>query len=205
MPQIVTITYVNDSDNTTSDFLVFSRSVSPSLSAEAAAWKVIRHIGPGDSHVFQYTVDSQLRVVWDGGSSFSNVVDSMPGQGWEFTTVGNDYQLVADSQVKILPVQIGVLNAVPEAVTVQLLKDGGVWASLPDVTSGQQADFEFEPRIFVGFGQAAQTTEAVDFAVMSSYWTEISLLGLSSLTIAATGTAATRYAFLVRDIEEARS
>lgn len=200
MTHNVTITYVNESDNTTSDFLIFSHPVLPCVSAALAVWQVIEHIGPGDSHRFRYTVESQLRVVWDDGESVSNAVKSMPGQGWQFTTIGNDYQLVADSHLKILPVQIGVLNAVPDTVTVQLLKDGHVWASMSGVTNGAQADFEFLPRIWVGFGQRPVTTALIDFAVMSDAWTEVDLFGLSSLTIAAQGNAAIGYQFVLRDI-----
>ena len=200
MAHNVTITYVNESDNTTSDLLVFSQPVLPNVNAAAAAWQVIEHIGPGDSHRFRYTVESQLRVVWDDGESVSNAVKTMPGQGWQFTTVGNDYELVADSHLKILPVQIGVLNAVADTVTVQLLKDGHVWASMPGVTNGAQADFEFLPRIWVGFGQRPITTTFVDFAVMSDAWTEVDLFGLKSLAIAAQGNAAIGYQFVLRDV-----
>lgn len=35
---------------------------------------------------------------------------------------------------------------------------------------------------------------------MSDAWTEVDLLGMSSLTIAATGTAASGYQFVLRDI-----
>lgn len=200
MPEIVTITYENESDDFTSDFLVFSHYVSQSVHAESKAWQVIQHIGPGDSHVFRYTVASQLRCVWDDGESVSNLVDSWPGQGWQFTTIGNDYQLVSDANVKIDPAQIGVLNSVPDTVTVQLLKDGGVWASQASVANGQLAAFEFQPTIYVGFGRAPVTSLYVDAAVMSAAWTEVSLFSLSSLTIVAKGTAATGYEFIVRDI-----
>lgn len=200
MAHNVTITYVNESDNTISDLLVFSQPVLPGVSAALAAWQVIEHIGTGDSHRFRYTVESQLRVVWDDGESVSNAVNSMPGQGWQFTTIGNDYQLVADAHLKILPVQIGVLNAVSDTVTVQLLKDGHVWASLPGVTNDALADFEFVPRIWVGFGQRPVTTPFIDFAVMSDAWTEVDLFGLKSLTIAAQGNAAIGYQFVLRDV-----
>jgi hypothetical protein len=202
MPQITTITYTNESDNTDSTFLAYSRPPVASIDAAASAWQVIEHIGPGGSHVFRYTVASQLQVLWNGGASTSNRVDAMPGDGFQFTTIGNAYELVRDPNLQVPPNQIAALDSLAEPIVVQLLKDDHVWAASPPITRGMQVQFEFEPRIFVGFGMRPRTAPALEFAVMSSDWTEISLLGIASLTIAATGDAASGYQFIVRDVVE---
>lgn len=202
MPQITTITYTNESDNNYSAFLAFSYPPVASIDAAASAWQMIEHIGPGGSHVFRYTVASQLQVVWNDGASTSNRVDAMPGDGFQFTTVGNAYQLVSDSNLDVPPNQIATMDSLAETIVVQLLKDDHVWVSSPPLTRGMQVQFDFEPRIFVGFGMPARTAPNLEFAVLSSDWTEISLLGIASLTIAAKGDAASGYQFIVRDVVE---
>ena len=202
MPQITTITYTNESDNNYSAFLAFSRPPVASIDAAESAWQVIEHIGPGGSHVFRYTVASQLQVVWNDGASTSNRVDAMPGDGFQFTTVGNAYQLVSDPNLQVPPDQIAVMESLSETVVVQLLKDDHVWVSSPPITRGMQVQFEFRPQIYVGFGMRPQTAPNLELAVMSSDWFEVNLFGIASLTIAATGDAASGYQFIVRDVVE---
>jgi hypothetical protein len=200
MPNDIALQYQNQSDNTNSDVLVFTRNTIANLNAlPPTAWQVIEHVGRNGFHNFTYTVNTQVEVTWDGGSSGILPSDVMEGGIYALNLVETDFQFQQTGVT--LPNEIDVANNIqtPGGIGVTLYKDGRALMTQPGVAFGQQAEFGLHPTIYVGLVSNVQESDTLTTAVMSQTFTPIVLENLTSCTFGLFGNLQAGYYFQVID------
>lgn len=202
MGNTVALQYQNLSDNTSSDILVYMQNTKADLTAlPPMAWQVIKHIGYRGFHNFAYTVDTQVKVTWDGDAGGILPTEVLEGGQYAVNLVDTDYEF---QQVGVtLPNEIDVTNNIhtPNGIAVTLLKDGRAIMTQPGVAYGEQAEFGLHPKIYVSLVSNVQEGDTLTTAVMSQQFTPISLEGLKSCTFALYGDRQDGYYFSVINVQ----
>ncbi len=165
-----------------SKVVIFQKQVNPDYNEDTIAWKVIEYCGQGDHHPFQYDNDVQISA----SDSYGNNTPRLDA------SAGQLFQLVETSSGHMLSYQgpgsnkdeVQVLNALAVgAISVNCYRSGKLLALKLNVVPGEEAVFEFLPRIFIGVLSEVTEGEVMNSAVVTQVDTELSLLGIKSADI----------------------
>lgn len=183
----IKLNFINKSNDNNSNVVIFQQNVAESSEELAVAWKVIQNCGRPDNHPFQYPMDLQISV----SDSYGNYTPRLPaynGQVFEVIKSASGDILQLLTNVSTSPSQFQVRNRLNiGAVNVNCYRDGKLLAVKTNLTPGQQAVFEFEPRIYIGVISQIKEGDVMNSAIISQVNTEISLFGITSADIVMTG------------------
>jgi len=182
----VELNFINDSNDMNDSSVVIFQKNAAADEETAIAWTLIQNCGQGSNHPFTYPQASTIGY-GDSYGNFTPQVDALPGQQFSavFTVSGDEIQATGISN---LPNQIELYNALPKgAIDARVFKSGRLFATKTGLAPGQTAVFEFKPTLWIGVVSEIVQGQAMNAAVVSSVYTEISLLGIASADIVMTG------------------
>lgn len=174
----------NDANN--SQFVIFQKNVSSNFDELAVAWKVIKYCGQGDYHPFVFP----MTMAVGANDCYGNYTPEITAQN------GNMYHVVRNQSGDVLEYtgpgssakEVQLRNDLPQgAIDCNIYKDSRLLATKTGVAPGQKAVFEFKPTIWIGAVSEVVEGNVMNSAIMSDINTEISLLGIASADIVATG------------------
>jgi hypothetical protein len=194
----------NDSSN--SMYVIFQKNVATSFEEVAVAWKVVKNLGIGDYHPFQYTYGLQVSA-GDSNGNFTPNMSAENGLMYQLVPNSSGHQLV-QSGVAAGPNEIDLLNNLNRgAIDANCYRSGKLVATKTSLAPRQKAVFEFKPYIYIGVASQVEEGEIMNSAVISNINTEISLLGIVSADIVITGggpgTQSTEFKFTLQNVKYA--
>ncbi|HHJ14837.1 MAG TPA: hypothetical protein ENJ79_10805 [Gammaproteobacteria bacterium] len=178
------INKTNDANN--SQFVIFQKNVATSFDELAVAWKVIQYCGQGDYHPFVFPMSMEVGA----SDCYNNYMPEIPAEN------GNMYCVeLTSSGHRLLPCgsgtsakEVQVRNDLQRgSVNANIYKDGRLLATKTGIAPQQKAVFEFKPTIWIGAVSQVVEGTVMNSAIISDVNTEISLLGIASADIVATG------------------
>lgn len=178
------INLTNDANN--SKFVIFQKNVATDYDELAVAWRVIQNCGQGDYHPFVFPMSMEVGA----SDSWGNY---MPEQAAEN---GDMFQVVKDTSGDVLqlasekgaPKEVQLRNDLNKgAINASIYKDKKLLATKTNIAPSQKAVFQFKPTIWIGAVSQVEEGEVMNSAIISDVNTEISLLGIASADLVATG------------------
>jgi hypothetical protein len=182
--------------------LVFMQPATSDLAANATAWQVIQNIGYNCWHKFTYTVDTEIRVEWDKGTSGTLPLKTSNGKNYALKNTPGGFSLQENGS-NDTSCEFDVINkvAILGGISVFALKDGQPIAVKHEVGLNEKAQFVFHPKLYIGLSSEYKVGALVSSDTMSEGFTEISLEGRESVTLLLRGNDAVGYTFDVCDEE----
>ncbi len=193
----IEILYVDKSnDESNATVLVFAKPTELNPSSESTAWQVIENIGYNSWHKFFYTSSTQVQALWDNDRSGTFPIEAVLGKNYSLKETDSGFALEEDG-TSISPNQFSVTNKVstPGGISVVALKDGKPFVTEGRVSKGERAEFLFHPHLYFGVISKQKTGDIV-ITVMSEL-KEVSLEGLTNVTVTMKGDAVNGYTFEV--------
>ena len=196
----------NSNDSYNSEILIFQKNIETNWEENCVAWLVIKNLGQGWAHPFNYTEEMSVSAI-DGFGNHSPQKEATYGQ--QFSVVENPAgDALQYSGVAVSPNEVEIRNGQYKgAVDANVYKDGRLLATKTGIAPGQKAVFQFNPTIWIGAVSQIEQGDVLDPAILSLITTEISLSGLSSADIVMTGGGhgpeATPFAFTMQNIVNA--
>ncbi len=185
------LTLVNQSsDANNSTVLIFQQNVTASLGEYAVAWQVIKNLGRGWKHRFEYDFDLDVGAS-DSYGNVSPLLPGIPGQLFSVFSSPSGDQIKEAGSVPNGSTEVWVRNDLGVgAVDACMYRSGKLLATKTGVAPGQAAAFQFNPSIYIGVVSQwdVKPGQILNSAIMSAVNTQISLAGLTgAATIVMTG------------------
>lgn len=178
------INRTNDANN--SEYVVFQKNVATAFDELSVAWKVIKNCGQGDYHPFTFPMTMAVGAS-DCDGNFMPEIRAENGNMYSVVLNPSGHQLVntgAGASTK----EVQLRNDLQQgAINANCYKDGKLLATKTGIAPQQKAVFEFKPTIWIGAVSQVVEGKVMNSAIMSDINTEISLLGIASADIVATG------------------
>ena len=182
--QLRLVNQSNDANN--SSYVIFQKNVATSFEELAVAWKVVKNLGMGDYHPFEYTYGLQVSSK-DSDGNYTPSFKAENGLMYQLQQTPSGHRLVQNGAAAG-PNEIDVLNALSQgAMDANCYRSGKLVAKKTSIAPQQKAVFEFKPTIFIGAVSQIEEGTIMNSAILSSINTEISLLGMTSADIVITG------------------
>ncbi len=145
------LTLVNQSsDGNNSTVLVFQQNVIASLGEYAVAWQVIKNLGRGWSHQFEYEYDLTVGAS-DSYGNVSPLMTATPGQLFSVYRADSGDQIKGNGSVPNQTTEIWVENDLGKgAIDARIYRTGTLLATKTGIAPGQTASFQFNPSIYIG-------------------------------------------------------
>lgn len=178
------INMTNDANN--SEYVFFQKNVATSFDELAVAWKVIKNCGQGDYHPFTFPMTMAVGAN-DCNGNYMPQIAAENGNMYSVVMSSSGHQLVksgAGASAKEVQLRNDLQTG---AISANCYKDGKLLATKTGIAPEQKAVFEFKPTIWVGAVSQVVEGQVMNSAIMSDINTEISLLGIASADIIATG------------------
>lgn len=174
----------NDANN--SSFVILQKNVATSFEELAVAWRVIKNLGPGEYHPFEYTYGLQVSSN-DSDGNYTPSLHAEYGSMFQLQQTPSGHRLV-QTGTAASPNKIEVLNALNRgAIGANCYRSGKLVAKKTSIAPQQKAVFEFKPSIFICAVSQIEEGTIMNSAILSNINTEISLLGITSADIVITG------------------
>lgn len=192
-------------DTNTSEVVLLARNASVQEGEVAVAWQVIKGLGPGDSHLFNFPLTFDVAAE----DSYGNVTPRLVAEnGMAFEMVRTDsgdvLQRVLDGSVS--PNEVEIRNNLPKgAIDAMVYKDGKVFERKTGLAPGMKAVFLFKPVLYIGVAAQVREGATVNSAVLSQVNTRLDLLGIASADIVwsggGTGPDASPFVFNLENVQ----
>lgn len=184
----IQLNLINQSQDTNnSQVLIFSKNVAEDEGEVAVAWRVIKNLGLGDNHPFDYPLQFEVSA-GDSWGNFTPAIQALDGQAYEMIKDNSGNVLRLSQTPSTSPLDVEIRNDLKTGgISANIFRDDKLFATKTNVSPGQKAVFRFRPRIFIGVATQIQESQIVDSATVSQVNTEIDLLGISSADIVMTG------------------
>lgn len=199
------ITFINNSnDANNSQVVIFQQNVARGVSALPVAWQVI-HCMPGATYRFVVPVEGGITAA-DSYGNFTAMQPATAGHRFRVEEQTSGATLV-DAGQGAARGEVHFLNGLKMgAVAASIYKDGKMLAIKTGIAPRQQAEFRFEPTIWVGQVDQVIEGESLDADIADALFTEISLEGVASaalvMTGGGTGANATPLTFTLENVVE---
>ena len=184
----IELNFINRSgDTNNSSVVIFQQNVAEDYDEIAVAWKVIRNCGRLDNHPFLFPLEFQVSAQ-DSYGNYTPLQDAYEGQAYDMTldTSGDVLQLSRTAATS--PYEVEVRNNLKVgAVNACIFKDGALLATKTNMSPGQKATFQFQPRIYIGVVSQVTQGQVMNSAIISQINTELNLFGISRANIVMTG------------------
>ncbi len=178
------VNQTNDANN--SEYVIFQRNVATGFDELAVAWKVIKNCGQGDFHPFVYPMSMQVSAE-DSYGNYTPRLDAQDGQLFSMVRTSSDDILKLAGNGSS-PTEVQVSNDLPQgAINANFFKSGRLLATRTSLAPQQKAAFEFKPTLWIGVASEIDEGQVMNPAILSNIDTELSLEGLASADIVATG------------------
>ncbi len=187
----LSLTLVNQSnDANNSTVLIFQQNTLASLGEYAVAWQVIKNLGRGWGHKFEYEYELAVATA-DSYGNTSPLLPAAPGQLFSVAKDLSGDQITLSGNVPNNTQEIWVRNDLGQGASdACIYRSGVLLAKKTGIVPGQTASFQFNPSIYVGVVSQwnVKKGQILNSAIMSAVNTQISLAGLSgSATITMSG------------------
>lgn len=174
-------------DINNSEYVIFQKNVATS-DPVAVAWKVIKNCGQGDHHPFTFPMTMSIGAS-DSDGNYMPQIPAEYGCLYSVVLTHSGHQLGKTGSGSS-PEEVQVRNDLSQgAINANCYKDGKLLATRTGIAPQQKAVFEFKPTIWIGAVSKVEEGEVMSAAMISEVDTEISLLGVRSADIVATGGA----------------
>ncbi|MCF6282671.1 MAG: hypothetical protein L3J28_10790 [Candidatus Polarisedimenticolaceae bacterium] len=178
------INQTNDANN--SEYVFFQKNVSTDFDELSVAWKVIKNCGQGDYHPFTFPMTMAVSAK-DCDGNYMPDIPAENGNMYCVTLEPSGHKLGPCGQGASVK-EVQLRNDLQRgAITANIEKDGKLLATKTGIAPSQKAVFEFKPTLWVGAVSQVVEGEVMNSAIMSDVNKEISLLGIASASIVATG------------------
>lgn len=176
----------NSDDRNNSSVLVFQKNVATNFEEIAVAWQVIKNLGTGWIHPFQYDLDLGVSAS-DSWGNFVPQMDSADGQLWTVSKDGSGDQLRPTGPANSAS-EVQVLNGLDRgAIDACIYRSGTLLSKKTGVAPGQKAVFVFKPTIWIGVVSQVQQGQILDSAILSNINTQLTLTNIASADIVMSG------------------
>lgn len=203
----IQLNFINRSnDVNNSEVVIFQKNVAVDFDEIAVAWKVIQNCGRNDNHPFVYPLNFDVSAS-DSYGNYTPQLTAYDGQAYEMIqdTSGDILQLSSTPAVSSYEVEVRN-NLTAGAIDANIYRDGRLLAAKTDIVPGQKADFQFQPKIYIGVVSQVVEGETMNSAILQQINTEINLFGIQSADIVMTGggngPTATAFNFTLENINQ---
>jgi hypothetical protein len=206
MGQTIKINYINRSINEDlPKIFVFAKNEIPTFDAlkDGVAWKVIEDIGRGSSCHFDFPLKTSVCATWDNNSNKTAHLPSIIGKRYTVSKDSTGIVLLENGDA-LDPKAIEINSTIhtQNGISTQLYKDGKMIMKKKTVAFNQKATFVLHPKLYWGIASEIQEGEDISSAVLNSdYFFELTLDGLSEVTLSLNGNAKDGYSFKVEKQE----
>lgn len=174
----------NVADNV--NLVIFQKNGAADFDNSAVAWNVIRNMGRGDNHPFNYSLGYTVSAS-DSYGNFTPQLSAENGQLFKVQKTPAGDMIYYEGQASSLT-QVEVINLLQVgALDISIYKDGKLLAIKTGMAPGQRTAFEFKPTIWVGVVSQIEEGHIMNSAIISQINTELSLFGIVSADIVMTG------------------
>ncbi len=184
----VKLTFINRTESPVNrDFVFFQKNLAAVFDDLAVVWKVIADCGFDDRHPFSFPLAMGIGAQDSWGNPIG--LGQLPAKCGELFRVlerpsGSVIELVGPASS---PTQMQLRSDFTRgAVNAQIFRDGRRLA-VNNLVPGQTAAFEFRPSLWVGAVTEMREGDLINSAILSTIDTELSLEGIASADIVATG------------------
>jgi hypothetical protein len=182
----VKLNFINQSDASSANVVVFQKNLASRSSHNAIAWLVIENSTPGSNYPFVYSYTPEINAT-DSYGNATPMMQANTGQLYRVyaTPDGNQISSVAPTvnQASIQihnDLQIGNIDA-------NVYRNDKLVASKTGIAPQQKAIFQFKPTLWIGVVSQVDQGQLINQAILSDVITQISLLGITSADIVMTG------------------
>jgi hypothetical protein len=180
----IELNFINESNQPDTEVVIFAKDVAGDADT-AIAWTVIQHCGKGDSHAFGYSEPS-IAYSDSWGNLTRQLVAAAGQQFSAVSTISGDEIVPSGSANE--PDEIDLVNKLTKgAIDALLYNDGRLIASKTSVAPLQTAVFKPTPILWIGLVSGVEQGAVMDWAILATIDTEISLYGIASADIVMTG------------------
>jgi len=186
------------SDKQSNPCVVVFTDITNSPDASAIAWQVIKNIDRDDWYTFNYTFATSLQVTWNQGKSGTSIV-KVQDSSWLFEDTEKGFSLI-ETDSRATPNEFTVINkaSIEGGIRVTAFKDRNPIAVKHTVAKGQKAQFIFHPKLYFAVVDDIDVGDIIYLEDLSFY-KEISLEELKSLTVTLKGSLKDGYSFTVSE------
>ena len=177
----ISLALVNKSeDSNNSDVVIATKNIAPGFEHVLFAWRVVRNLGRGDTHPFQYPIANEV-AARDSWGNVTPQFKAEPGEAFDLVKNDSGDVLQRSQEPSQNPSEIVLRNKLEKgAVDALSYKDGQVAATVTNLEPGENGAFEFHPEIFVGVVSDVKEGEPLSGAAREAVHTQIDLLGIAS-------------------------
>lgn len=196
------INHSNDSDNEC--FIFVQKNKEESTKSNIAAWTVINHCSPGDSHSFTYSPNITISIT-DSSGHTTDQLSTEVGQAFIVQDTPAGVSINLSDQPSADKHDIEISNLMEKgSVEVNIFRDGKLLACKSNLIPSENAFVNFEPTLLVGAIDEVKEGSIIDPSILSNLKTEFSLEGLQSCDIivtgGGTGPSATAFTFTLSNV-----
>lgn len=183
----IKLNFINKTnDCVNSEYVLFQKNIDTSFDELHIAWKVIKNCGQGNYHPFDYPMMMDISTS-DSDGNYTPKIPATIGDSYDVVMEDSGHELVRSNTTSSAK-EIQIRNKLTlGAINALCYKDGKLLAKKTSIAPEQKAVFEFLPSIWIGAASQIVEGKEMNSAVISDINTEISLLGISSADIVATG------------------
>lgn len=197
----------HSSDINNSDYVIFQKNATTDANIQPIAWTVVKNLGKGDNHPFVYPIEFAVGAKDAEGKHYPPIL-AQNGNAYEvvMTPTGRVLQVAPTPAAN--PTEVEVWNNLAlGSIDAQIYRDGKLLASTANVPPGSGANFQFQPKLFIGAMSQVEQGSVMNPSI-TMHPTELILSGVSSADIIITGggagPSATAFEFTLANINEVR-
>lgn len=186
----ISLTFINNSNATSSDIVIFQKNEASRAGQFAVAWQVFKNSVPGSRYPFTYTEDTAIGLVSDDVDlSYTSGFMLAAENGRLYSVYKNAAgYTISGSQPTVNRENIQVQSHIQmEIINVGMYRDGRLLAIRSGIAPQQKAVFEFKPVIWIGAVSRIEEGDLMNSAILSQINTQISLTGIAKADIVMTG------------------
>ena len=182
------LNFVNNSNDVISEAIVlFQKNNVAQLDETCIAWKVIKNCGLGWSHPFSYPLDVEIAAS-DSYGNMTPMYSASEGQKWSLVLNASGDELVLSDTPAANPIQIELQNDLEQgAIDARIYRDGKLLGIRNALVPAQKTVFQYRPIIMIGVIDNIEEGSIINPTVLSSHFTEVSLLGFTKADLVMTG------------------
>jgi hypothetical protein len=186
----------NDANN--SQIVIFQKNENADWNETSIAWYVIRNLGQNNYHPFEYS----LAMTVSADDSYGNHTPQMAAENGQLfsMTMQPSGTVLAPAGSSTNPTEVQCWNALDQgSIAANVYKGGRLLARVPNIVPGEQAVFQFLPKIYMSVLSNVQQGTEMNSADVTRNNVFLDLTGLASADIimegGGKGETATAYRF----------
>jgi hypothetical protein len=174
-----------DTNNTT--YVIFQNNVSLDAKVQSVAWKVIHDLGNGCRHPFVYPTEYYVGAT-DANGNHMPAIPAETGATYEVFMTNSGHELRCFNKPAANPIEVEIWNNLKKgSINAQIYRGGSLIATKQNVTPGSKANFQFQPKLYIGAVSHITEGAILNSNITVQYLTELNLQSVSAANIIITG------------------